>query len=65
MTIHGSDFKPGASVLFGAVAATHVSYVSARELTVTAPPGSGTVTVTVTTPGGTSSPAPHDQYRYT
>ncbi|MGD0688036.1 MAG: IPT/TIG domain-containing protein, partial [Streptosporangiaceae bacterium] len=65
VTIHGSDFKPGASVLFGAVAGGHVSYVSARELTVTAPPGSGTVTVTVTTPGGTSAPTSHDQYHYT
>jgi len=65
VTIHGGGFKPGATVLFGAAAAGHVSYVSARELTVTAPPGSGTVTVTVTTPGGTSSPTPHDQYHYT
>jgi len=65
VTIGGCCFSPGASVLFGAAAAGHVSYVSARELTVTAPPGSGTVTVTVTTPGGTSRRRPHDHYHYT
>jgi predicted outer membrane repeat protein len=65
VTIHGSDLKPGGTVLFGTTPAGHLTYLSAREVTVTAPAGTGTVTVTITTPGGTSAPTPHDQYHYT
>ena len=65
VTIHGCDLKPGGTVLFGTTPAGHLTYLSAREVTVTAPAGTGTVTVTITTPGGASAPTPHDQYHYT
>lgn len=65
VTIRGSHFTPDATVSFGATAATHVTYVSTGDLTVTASAGSGTVAVTVTTPGGTSSISSSDQYTYT
>ena len=48
VTIHGTGFIAGASVTFGGVSATIVTYVSANELTATAPPNTGTVNVTVT-----------------
>ncbi|MFM7253605.1 MAG: beta strand repeat-containing protein, partial [Ilumatobacteraceae bacterium] len=57
--VTGTNFVSGlTSVSFGANAGTGVSVLSATSLTVVAPAGSaGTVDVTVTTPGGTSSTA--------
>ena len=52
VTITGTNFAPGASVTFGAVAATNVVVVSATQLTATTPAGStGAVTVAVTVSG--------------
>jgi hypothetical protein len=50
VTIKGSGFTKGASVSFGGVAATSVSFASAKKLTAVVPAGalSGPVTVTLT-----------------
>ena len=65
VTITGTNFVSGATVDFGANAATSVDVESSTTLTALAPPGSyGTVDVTVTTPGGTSATSTADQYRY-
>ena len=48
---------------FGATKATAV-YVSATELTATAPPGKGKAPVTVTGSGGTSAENPADEFTY-
>ncbi|MGH2872311.1 MAG: IPT/TIG domain-containing protein, partial [Solirubrobacteraceae bacterium] len=62
--ISGAGFYPGATVDFGSTPATSVTYVSAYKLTAVAPPGSGTVDVTVTTGEGTSAPSSADQFTY-
>jgi hypothetical protein len=52
------------SVLFGTTKATNVTVVSATEITVTAPAGTGTVGVTVNAAGGSSAPVTADSYQY-
>jgi DNA-binding beta-propeller fold protein YncE len=64
VTITGSEFVPGASVYFGASAASNVTVHSASLITATAPPGSGTVDVMVRTPSGTSPAASGDHFSY-
>jgi hypothetical protein len=53
VTIAGTHFAPGATVLFGAAPATNVAYVSTTTLTATTPldQPAGTVDVTVALPG--------------
>jgi len=41
-----------------------ITVVSDTEITVTSPPGSGTVDVTVATPNGTSVTGAADQFSY-
>jgi phospholipase C len=66
VTIHGYDFTGTTAVLFGKKRGTKVKVVSATEITVTSPSGSGTVHITVTAPGGTSSStATASRFRYT
>ncbi|MGW7689626.1 IPT/TIG domain-containing protein [Streptomyces asiaticus] len=55
VTVFGSNLTLTSAVNFGPNAATNITVVSDSQLTVTAPSGSGTVVVTVTTPGGTST----------
>ncbi len=55
VTIHGTNFSTATSVHFGKKAGTKLKVVSATEITVTSPAGTGTVHVTVTNPAGTSS----------
>jgi hypothetical protein len=56
VTITGTDFKEGATVNFGAIAATAVVFNSATSLTATAPAGeAGTVAITVANPDEQSS----------
>ncbi len=56
VTISGSSFlSSNTVVLFGATAATNVVVVSDTTITVTSPPGTGTVDVKVTTPFGTAT----------
>ncbi|GLX47094.1 hypothetical protein Shyhy01_00440 [Streptomyces hygroscopicus subsp. hygroscopicus] len=58
VTIYGTDLSLTNSVTFGPGTGTNLAVTSDNEITVTAPPGTGTVVVTVTTPGGSS---PSDQ----
>ena len=62
VTVTGSNLT-GGSVSFGTAAATGVS-CTASSCTATSPAGSGTVNVTVTTAGGTSSTSAADQFTY-
>ncbi|MCI0342026.1 MAG: IPT/TIG domain-containing protein [Planctomycetales bacterium] len=63
VTLSGTGFLPGATVLFGASLATSVSVVSSTTITCTTPAGTGSVTVTVTNPDGQSS-TPLNAYTY-
>ncbi len=62
VTVSGSNLSSG-SVAFGATAATGVA-CSASSCTATAPAGSGTVDVRVSTTGGTSPTSGADQFTY-
>jgi hypothetical protein len=65
VTITGTGFVSGATVKFGTASATGVTFNTATSITATAPAGSaGTVDVTVTTPGGTSTTSSADHYTY-
>ena len=64
VTIGGIGFTGATAVSFGGAAATSFQVVSDGEITAVAPPGSGTVDVTVTTPGGTSPTGGADQFTY-
>ena len=65
VVITGTNLNGATSVDFGAIAATAVTVESATQITAVAPAGSGTVDVTVTTPGGTSALSKHDRFGYT
>jgi subtilase family serine protease len=62
VTITGANFVNVGSVKFGGKAGGHLRVISATKLTVVAPAGSGTVTVTVNAAGGASNTL---KYRYT
>ena len=64
VTIAGSDLAGATAVDFGSTPAT-ITADSATSITATAPPGTGTVDVTVTGPDGTSATSPADQFTYT
>jgi hypothetical protein len=64
VTVTGANFASGATVDFGASAATGVTVASATSLTATSPAGTGTVDVTVTTAGGTSTTSAADRFSY-
>ena len=64
MTITGTNLTGASEVKFGANAATGVKAESATKVTATSPAGSGTVDVTVSTPGGTSTASLGDQFTY-
>jgi subtilase family serine protease len=64
LTIHGSNFIGVRSVLFGKKKGTRIRVVSATEIQVTAPAGSGTVEVTISAAGGTSKATKSTRYRY-
>ncbi|WP_235445011.1 beta strand repeat-containing protein [Streptomyces sioyaensis] len=55
VTLTGTGLAATSAVRFGATAAASFTVVSDTVLTAVAPPGTGTVQVTVTTPGGTSN----------
>ena len=55
VTITGTGFTGATAVDFGTTPATNLTVVSDTTITVDSPPGTGTVDVTVTTPGGTSA----------
>ncbi len=64
VTITGTNLTGATAVKFGANAATGVIVNSATSITATSPTGTGTVDVTVTTPGGTSATSGNDQFTY-
>ncbi|MCG0286557.1 IPT/TIG domain-containing protein [Streptomyces sp. PSAA01] len=57
VTLTGSNFIQPSAVRFGPILATSFTVVSATQITAVAPPGNGTVQITVTTQGGTSNGA--------
>ncbi|MFD9872191.1 IPT/TIG domain-containing protein [Streptomyces niveus] len=56
VTLTGSDLLNAGAVRFGTTNATSFTVVSATQITATAPAGTGSSPITVTTPGGTSNP---------
>lgn len=63
VTLAGSNFTTGSSVLFGGAAASSVVVQSDSQITATAPAGAaGAVDVTVTNPGGTSVANANDRF---
>jgi hypothetical protein len=65
VTIDGTNLGLASAVWFGGTPATDVTVNSSTRLTVTAPAhATGSVDVTVRTPGGTSATGPADTYTY-
>ncbi len=64
VTIWGSNFVGTVLVRFGEKRGTAVRVLSSSEVTVTAPPGSGTVYVTASALGGSSETSATSRYRY-
>jgi hypothetical protein len=64
VTVTGSGFTGATAVAFGGRPGTVPHVAQDTQLTVTSPAGSGTVDVTVTTPGGTSPATSADQFTY-
>ncbi len=65
VTVSGTNLTGATAVDFGSTPGTEIGNITAGSLTVTAPAGSGTVDVTVTTPNGTSPlNLPADEYTY-
>jgi len=64
VTVHGTNLTGATRVFFGKKAGTHGAVLNALTLKVTAPAGTGTVDVTVITPGGTSALSAKDRFSY-
>jgi large repetitive protein len=65
VTITGAGFTGATVVDFGTIPASHIIISSATQIIATSPAeAAGTVNVTVTSPGGTSTISPADQYTY-
>ncbi|MEH3053791.1 MAG: IPT/TIG domain-containing protein, partial [Patulibacter minatonensis] len=64
VTITGTGFTGASAVRFGATNATGYTVVNSTTITATAPAGSGTVDVRVTTTGGQSANTSADDYVY-
>ena len=64
VTISGSDLNGATDVKFGTASASQFSVLSNSFISATAPPGTGTVDVTVTTTGGTTSTGDATEFRY-
>ena len=64
VTITGTGFGGSTVVDFGTTAATGVAVVNSTKITAVSPAGTGTVDVTVTTPGGKSATSSADQFTY-
>jgi hypothetical protein len=63
VTITGTNLAGASAVKFGSVAGA-ITADSATSITATAPSGTGTVDVRVTTPGGTSATSSYDKFTY-
>jgi hypothetical protein len=64
VTITGTNFTGATAVRFGGSNAGSFTVNSSTQITASAPAGSGTVDVTVVTPGGTSATGAADQFSY-
>ena len=64
VTITGTGFGGVSAVKFGSASATSFTVNSENSITATSAAGSGTVDVTVSTPGGTSAMSAADQFTY-
>ena len=65
VTISGSNFNGVTSVMFGSTPATSFTVTSSTQITAGVPVGSlGTVNITVSNSGGTSTTSGADQYTY-
>jgi hypothetical protein len=66
LTLTGTHFTNASRVAFGSQTASNFTVVSDTEITVVSPAvdKSGTVHITVTTPGGTSATSSADQFTY-
>ena len=64
VTVNGTGFDLASAVRVGGLAATSFTVVNPTTVTLTTPPGSGTVDVTVTTPLGPSATGHSDQFTY-
>ncbi len=62
--ISGSAFSEATAVEFGSVPATHFTVESDSAIEAVSPPGSGTVDVTVTGPGGLSADVAADRFAF-
>jgi hypothetical protein len=62
--IKGANLATATSVKFGSVEASYEAKPSGTLITAIAPPGVGTVNVTVTTPEGTTPAGPKDEFSY-
>jgi hypothetical protein len=62
--IVGLGLTDATAVDFGPTPASSFTVMNDQSITATSPPGSGTVNVTVTTPGGTSTPSTNDRFTY-
>jgi hypothetical protein len=62
--ITGSNFTGATAVNFGTTHATSFTLISDTSIEAIAPPGSGTVDVTVVSPTGTSATSSADQFTY-
>jgi IPT/TIG domain len=64
VSIGGTGFTGATAILFGGAPAASFQVKSAKLITATTPPGTGTVKVTVTTPAGSSATGPASHYAY-
>ena len=64
VAVTGHNLEGATAVDFGPNVATHIRQVSGKIIIATAPPGTGTVDITVTTPRGTTATSTKDQYTY-
>jgi hypothetical protein len=64
VTITGANLTGATGVKFGSANASSFAVNSDSSIEAAAPPGAGTVDVTVTRPGGTSAISPADQFTY-
>jgi len=64
VVIHGFELSEATAVRFGGVDATSFNVTGPESLTAVAPPGAGTVDVTVTGPNGTSLTRTSDLFTY-
>jgi hypothetical protein len=63
VTIMGTGFAEPATVFFGS-SVVSATVVNSTTITAVSPPGTGTIHVTVTTPGGTSTKTAADRFSY-